>query len=218
MPNILVVEQYRAELRARRLPIVDDAALETMRTTFHRALHTVGQEDKYPSRWCAALSDMLLEERMPQSFGTGFWPETDGGPVPPGQSPSLCVAARRICATFLAPSRGVGAWGRQQGRMGLRQASLVSYGGRIFASRPNRSRRWRRGLPVSDFCNKIFVDVRIDLTGRFVADCTFDGCILELHKVLGKASRTGPLPGCVFNNCQLIGNGWPEDWPADRSA
>jgi hypothetical protein len=71
---------------------------------------------------------------------------------------------------------------------------------------------------VSDFCNKIFVDARIDLTGRFVADCSFDGCILELRKVLGKAGQTTPFPGCVFNNCQLIGDGWPEGWPADRSA
>jgi hypothetical protein len=72
MPNILVVEQYRAELRARGLPIVDDVALNAMRATFRQALHTVGQEDKHPNRGVAALFDMLLEERVPQSVADEF--------------------------------------------------------------------------------------------------------------------------------------------------
>lgn len=72
------------------------------------------------------------------------------------------------------------------------------------------------GLPdMTDLVKQRFFDTRIDLTGRFVADCVFDGCVLELRKTPG--AETAPaFPGCVFSNCQLIGDGWPEGWPALR--
>jgi len=71
---------------------------------------------------------------------------------------------------------------------------------------------------MTDLCNETFVDIRIDLTGRSVTDCTFDGCILELRKEPGAAAPPNRFPGCLFTNCQLIGAGWPEGWPADRSS
>jgi hypothetical protein len=71
---------------------------------------------------------------------------------------------------------------------------------------------------MTDLCNESFVDIRIDLTGRSVADCTFDGCVIELRAEPGSDGQQGRFPGCRFTNCQLIGAGWPEGWPADRSA
>ena len=54
--------------------------------------------------------------------------------------------------------------------------------------------------------NERHYDERIDLTGRIVVGCYFDGCILEANVA---------APGCLVNSaikdCRLIGNGWPHD-------
>lgn len=58
---------------------------------------------------------------------------------------------------------------------------------------------------MSDFMNRTFLDSYVDLTGKKVMGCTFDGCVIHLDK----DGRTD-IEGVVMNGCMMTGDGWPK--------
>lgn len=80
--------------------------------------------------------------------------------------------------------------------------------------------RWmrrRKPFPISyavpppvDPCARVlsgavFVDLSIDLTGRVVDGCQFDGCIVTFWD-----TRPASITRSRFTDCLLIGDGWGE--------
>lgn len=55
-----------------------------------------------------------------------------------------------------------------------------------------------------------FVDQYVDLTGKRVECCTFDGCVVELRAL------TAPIVSNNFTCCRLVGAGWPARILADN--
>lgn len=58
-----------------------------------------------------------------------------------------------------------------------------------------------------------YLDERIDVTGRTFCNCVFDGCVVER-----RPDPNTRLWGCLLTNCQLVGDGWPQNEAGDRHA
>lgn len=54
---------------------------------------------------------------------------------------------------------------------------------------------------------RMFTDDRLDLTGKTMIGCLFDGCILEVKSNAAHAQPT-LLANCVFTDCLQVGEGW----------
>ena len=65
----------------------------------------------------------------------------------------------------------------------------------------------RQGVVVDQIVGMTFIDERLDLSHKAVIGCTFDGCIIEIKK----AEPYGVLAICSFNDCLLVGEGWPTE-------
>lgn len=64
-------------------------------------------------------------------------------------------------------------------------------------------------VPYRKTENQTFVDDYVDLTGGIWKGCRFDGCIVELRS--GYTPTT--IANCVFEECKLVGDGWPPGLP-----
>jgi hypothetical protein len=59
-------------------------------------------------------------------------------------------------------------------------------------------------MPEPRVFTQTFIDERVDLTGGVWKNCLFNGCVVEL-----RAGQAGTVMDCVFEECQLVGDGWP---------
>lgn len=58
---------------------------------------------------------------------------------------------------------------------------------------------------TEDLKDQKLVDLALDLTGRTVERCRFDGCVLTLNVAPMERST---FIDAVFVDCQMVGDGW----------
>lgn len=56
-----------------------------------------------------------------------------------------------------------------------------------------------------------FVDQHVDLTGKSVEHCNFDGCVVELRALTARIDHNN------FTCCKLVGDGWPAEMIAQNA-